>query len=78
MAWKGVHLSRPARLSHAEGQLVVAQDDGTARLPLEDVAWIVLDTPQATVTSALLSACMEAGIVRNWIRTTWQLWAWSA
>ena len=62
MAWKGVHLSRPARLSHAEGQLVIAQDDGTARLPLEDVAWIVLDTPRATVTSALLSACMEAGI----------------
>ena len=62
MAWKGVHLSRPARLSHAEGQLVVAQDDGTARLPLEDVAWVVLDTPRATMTSALLSACMEAGI----------------
>jgi CRISP-associated protein Cas1 len=62
VAWKGVHLSRPARLSHAEGQLVVAQDDGTVKLPLEDVAWIIVDTPQATLTSALLSACMEAGI----------------
>lgn len=62
MAWRGVHLSNPARLSLADGQVVVAQDDGEVRLALEDVAWIVLDTPQATMTSALVSACMTAGI----------------
>ena len=62
MAWRGVHLTRPARLSLADGQMVVRQDEGEVRLPLEDVAWVVIDTPQATLTSALLSACMSAGI----------------
>jgi CRISPR-associated protein Cas1 len=62
VAWKGVHLSRPARLTHKDRQLVIALDDGEVRAPLEDVAFVVLDTPQATLTSALLAACMEAGI----------------
>lgn len=63
MAWKGLHLSRPARLTLADGQVVVAQDDGEVRLPLEDVAYMVLDTPQASLTTALVAACMRAGIV---------------
>lgn len=62
MAWRGVHVTQPARLSVADGQLVVDQADGAARVPLEDVAWLVVDTPQATVTTALLSACMAAGV----------------
>jgi CRISP-associated protein Cas1 len=62
MAWRGLHVSKPSRLSLADGQIVVAQDEGEVRLALEDVAWVVLDTPQATLTSALLSACMSAGI----------------
>ncbi len=63
MAWKGLHLSRDARLSTADGQIVVAQDGGEARVPLEDTAYIVLDSPHATLTATLLSACMEAGVV---------------
>lgn len=63
MAWRGLHVTKPARLSLADGQIVVAQDDGEARLALEDIAWIVLDTPQSSVTGKLLSACMSAGIV---------------
>lgn len=62
MAWRGVHVTQPARLSLADGQMVVDQADGAARVPLEDVAWLVVDTPQATVTTALLSACMAAGV----------------
>jgi len=62
MAWKGLHLSRPSRLSVSDTQIVVAQDDGEARVPLEDVAYIILDTAQATLTASLLSACMTAGI----------------
>lgn len=62
MAWKGVHLSQPARLSLADGQMVVDQADANVRLPLEDVAWLVVDTPQATLTAGLLSACMAAGV----------------
>lgn len=63
MAWRGVHLSQKARLSLADGQMVVEQADGTVRLALEDLAWLVLDTPQASLTTQLLSACMEAGLV---------------
>jgi CRISP-associated protein Cas1 len=62
MAWKGVHISRPARLNLKDGQLVVHQDDGEVRLPLEDIAWIVLDGGHATLTSMLISACMDSGI----------------
>lgn len=62
MAWKGLHLTQPARLSLADSQVCVKQDEGEVHLALEDIAWIVLDTPQATLTTALMSACMEAGI----------------
>lgn len=62
MAWRGLHLSRPSRLSLADGQIVVEQDDGVVRLALEDLAWIVIDTPRCSVTAALLSDCMRHGI----------------
>lgn len=62
MAWRGLHISKSARLNLADGQVVVAQDDGEVRLALEDIAWIVLDAAHATLTSTLLSACMENGI----------------
>jgi CRISP-associated protein Cas1 len=63
MAWRGVHLTHPSRLSLADGQMVVAQADGEARVPLEDIAWVVIDTPQATLTTALIAACMDAGTI---------------
>jgi CRISP-associated protein Cas1 len=63
MAWKGVHLTKAGRLSLADGQCCVKQDEGEVRIAIEDLAWIVIDTPQATVTSALLAACMDAGVV---------------
>jgi CRISPR-associated protein Cas1 len=63
MAWRGLHLSRAARLSVADGQIVVAQEDGEVRLALEDLAYVILDAPHATLTSTLLSACMDQGVV---------------
>ncbi len=62
MAWKGLHLSRSSRLRLADGQMIIGQEDGEVRLPLEDTAYIVVDTPEVSLTSALISACMEAGI----------------
>jgi len=63
MAWRGLHISRPARLSLKSRRLVVEQDeDEPLSFPLEDVAWVVLDTPQATASAALMSACLQAGI----------------
>ena len=63
MAWRGLHLSLPGRLSFADNQVVVVQEGGETRIPLEDLAWLVIETTQATLTSALLSACMSAGVV---------------
>lgn len=62
MAWRGLHLTRAARLTLADNQLVVAQEAATIRVALEDIGWMVIDTPQVSLTTALISACMEAGI----------------
>lgn len=62
MAWRGVHISRPARLKLRDRQLVVAQDDGEVSLAIEDIAWLILDTPQVSVTGSLLSALAENGV----------------
>jgi CRISPR-associated protein Cas1 len=62
MAWKGLHLTQPAKLSLADGQCCVKQDEGEVRIAIEDLAWIVVDTPHATLTSTLISACMDTGV----------------
>lgn len=62
MAWKGLHLTQPSRLSLADGQCCVKQDDGEVRIAIEDLAWVIIDTPQATLSSALMAACMGAGV----------------
>jgi len=63
MAWKGVHLSQASRLSSRDEQLVIEQADGLVTLALEDLAFVVLDTREASITSGALSACLQAGIV---------------
>ena len=62
MAWRGLHLTEPSRLALADGQVVIAQEDGEVRIALEDRAWIGLDTPQSTLTGSLISACTAAGV----------------
>ena len=62
MAWRGLHLTQPSRLSLADDQIVIGQDDGEVRLALEDVAWVVVDNPQTSLTASLMSACMDHGI----------------
>jgi CRISP-associated protein Cas1 len=62
MAWKGLHITRAGRLSLKDGQVVVAQEDGEARIPLEDIGWIILDEPRLTLTTTLLAACAEHNI----------------
>lgn len=62
MAWKGLHLTEPARLDLADSQLGVHRENSEIRLPLEDLAFVILDTPRVTLTTALLATCMEAGL----------------
>jgi CRISPR-associated protein Cas1 len=67
MAWKGLHLSRAAYLHTERGSLSIDfRDDlepAKFRLPLEDLAWLVLDSPQILLSSALLSRCSDAGVM---------------
>lgn len=63
MAWRGLHISRRTHLALADNQIVVKQEEAEARIPIEDIAWIVLDSPQVTLSTALIAACMDAGVV---------------
>ncbi len=62
MAWRGVHISQPARLKYRDRQLVVDQDESSVSLAVEDIAWLILDTPQISLTCSLLSALAGAGV----------------
>jgi CRISPR-associated protein Cas1 len=54
MSWRVVTLQNPAQLSLKNSQLVVVQGETMNTLPVEDLCAIVLDSPQITITSALL------------------------
>lgn len=62
MAWRGVHISQPARLKYRDKQLIVDQDDSSVSVAVEDIAWLILDTPQVSLTGSLLSALAGAGV----------------
>ncbi len=63
MAWQNLLISRPARLSLKNRQLRCEQDSGEVSLALEDIASVVLESPQITLTSALISACADDNVV---------------
>lgn len=62
MAWQGLHLTQKARLSYADRQIVIELNDSEIRRPVEDLAWVIVDSPQVTMTSPLLSALCSAGV----------------
>jgi len=62
-AWRTILISKPCRLSMKERQLVYEPKDADKiTVPLEDITVIVLETNQASMTMALLSACAEKNI----------------
>lgn len=63
MAWRGLHIGDPARLSLKSGQLHFdKRDESSITFPIEDIAWIVLDTQQIEITAALMAACMQSSV----------------
>ena len=62
MAWQNLLISRPARLSLKNHQLRCEQEGGALNLALEDIASVVLESPQITLTSALIAACADENI----------------
>ena len=61
MTWRSVVISRPARLRREQFRLAIEQEL-TAFVPFEDIAVIVLNHREITLTHPVLSACGEYGI----------------
>ncbi len=61
MVWRSVVISQPAKLKREHFALLVEQEQA-ARVPFEDIAVIVLNNREITLTHPVLSACAEYGI----------------
>ena len=61
VTWRSVMISRPATLRRDKFALLVEQEQD-ARVPFEDIAVIVLNHAEITLTHSVLSACGEYGI----------------
>lgn len=61
MTWRSVMISRPATLRREKFALLIEQEK-TARVPFEDIAIILLNHREITLTHPVLSACGEYGI----------------
>lgn len=63
-AFRTLFLSTPARLSLAERHLCIAQEDKEkVKIPLVDILCIIAESPQITLTNALLDALASHKIV---------------
>ena len=62
-AFKTVIIANDAKLSLKQNHLHITQSDNEANLYLKDLAFIILESPQITLTSALLSAVADSKIV---------------
>lgn len=61
MVWRSVIINQPSKLKREHFSLVVEQEQ-SARVPFEDIAVIVLNNREITLTHPVLSACAEYGI----------------
>jgi CRISPR-associated endonuclease Csn1 len=61
VVWRSVMISRPAKLRREHFSLAIEQEE-TAFVPFEDIAVIVLNHREITLTHPVLSACAEYGI----------------
>lgn len=62
-AFKSVIIANDAKLHLKQNHLHISQSDNEANLYLKDLAFIILESPQITLTSALLSAVADSKIV---------------
>lgn len=62
MAWRTVAITNPARLRVEASQLVIAQETEVA-LPLEDIAVLLLESPQISLSAGALSRFGELDCV---------------
>src|SRR5699024_9526067 len=58
MSYRHIVIRNPAKLSTANEQLVIKQEE-SFKIPLEDIVTITLEDPAITITNVLLSKCTE-------------------
>lgn len=56
-------IANPATLSLKKGQILLQNEEGDFTLPIEDIAAIILESPQISLTSALLTKCQDEGVL---------------
>jgi CRISPR-associated protein Cas1 len=61
VVWRSIVISQPAKLKREHFSLLIEQDK-PAFVPFEDIAVIVLNNREITLTHPVLSACAEYGI----------------
>lgn len=61
MVWRSVIINQPAKLRREHFSLVIEQEQ-VARVPFEDIAVVVLNNREITLTHPVLSACAEYGV----------------
>lgn len=62
MGWRSVIITQPSYLSLSVNALQIRRDDQQLQVPLEDISMLVIDHPQVTLTTQLLTACAEQQI----------------
>jgi CRISPR-associated protein Cas1 len=62
LAWRTILIQNPAKLALAKGQLQISTDSGNFTFPLEDIAVLILESPQINLSSSLLAACQDHGL----------------
>ncbi|MBU3079528.1 CRISPR-associated endonuclease Cas1 [Sphingomonas quercus] len=50
-------------LRHRDERLVIVQSDAETTLALAEIAWLIIDTPQASISDALVAALAEHGVM---------------
>jgi CRISP-associated protein Cas1 len=61
VVWRSVMISKPAKLKREHFSLAIEQE-ATAFVPFEDIAVVVLNHREISLTHSVLSACAEYGI----------------
>lgn len=62
MTWRSIVVSTPAVLRYRQGRLLVQQPPAEAAVPLEDIAVLLLESPEILLSSRLLQECVDAGV----------------
>jgi CRISPR-associated protein Cas1 len=62
VTWRSIVVSRAASLRYGGRRLIVVQSGQETSVPLEDIAVLLLDSAEISLTSHLLQACAECGI----------------